>query len=305
MEIDEALGRFWIFLRGERNLSSATRRAYRSDLVLFADYWHKERWEEPIETADRASLRPYLARLGERGWRRATLLRKYESLWSFFRFLARKGILPTNPTEGLSRPKPERRVPAFLSEGEAGRLLVTRDPGDRAGGPLRSARDAAIVELLYSSGLRVEEMVTLNVGCLDPWEGAVRVLGKGSRERLVPVGESALGRMRTYLELRGIPFFSKGGEGGTRPLFTGPRDRRLNVRTLRRVVGRAGREAGLPKAYPHLLRHSFATHLLNRGCDLRSVQEMLGHKNLSTTQIYTHVTTERLRQVYDKAHPRA
>ncbi|MBL8023697.1 MAG: tyrosine-type recombinase/integrase [Elusimicrobia bacterium] len=305
VEIDDALDRFWIFLRGERNLSPATRRAYQSDLLPFASYWQSEQKGVAIETADRSSLRPYLARLGERGWRRATLLRKYESLWSFFRFLTRKGIVPRNPTDGISRPKPERRVPLFLNEGDVARLLTPRDPGSRRGGALRSARDAAIVELFYSAGLRVEEMVTLPVGALDPWEGAVRVFGKGSRERVAPVGEAALERIRAYLGLRGITFFSGGSEGATRPLFAGSSDRPLNVRTMRRVVEQAGRAAGLTKAYPHLLRHSFATHLLNRGCDLRSVQEMLGHKNLSTTQIYTHVTTERLRQVYDKAHPRA
>lgn len=303
MEIDQALDRFWIYLRGERNLAPASRRAYRADLALFADYWKNEGGNRPIEEADRSSLRPFLARLGERDWRRATLLRKYESLWAFFRFLVRKGISLNNPTDGITRPKPERRVPSFLGEGDVSRLMTPREPGRRAGGALRSSRDAAIVELLYSSGLRAEEMVGLNVGSLDPWEGAVRVFGKGSRERVVPVGESALDCLRTYLKLRGIDLGSTAAHAF--PLFAGPSGRPLNVRTLRRVVDGAGRAAGLPKAYPHLLRHSFATHLLNRGCDLRSVQEMLGHKNLSTTQIYTHVTTERLREVYEKAHPRA
>lgn len=303
MEIDQALDRFWIYLRGEKNLAPATRRAYRADLALFAEYWKKEGGNRPIEEADRSALRPFLARLGERDWRRATLLRKYESLWAFFRFLVRKGIALNNPTDGITRPKPERRVPTFLGEGDVSRLMTPREPGRRAGGALRSARDAAMVELLYSSGLRAEEMVGLTVGALDPWEGAVRVFGKGSRERVVPVGESALDCLRTYLKLRGIDLGSTSAHAA--PLFAGPSGRPLNVRTLRRGVDGAGRAAGVPKAYPHLLRHSFATHLLNRGCDLRSVQEMLGHKNLSTTQIYTHVTTERLREVYEKAHPRA
>lgn len=303
MEIDPALERFWIYLRGERNLSAATRRAYRGDLMLFAEYWKKEAGHRPLEEADRAFIRPYLARLGEREWRRSTLLRKYESLWAFFRFLVRKGILLQNPTDGIPRPKHERRIPSFLGEGEMSRMMTLREPGRRSGGALRSARDAAIVELLYSSGLRAEEMVGLTVDALDPWEGTVRVFGKGSRERVVPVGASALNRVRVYLKGRGIDL-------GVSvplaiPLFAGPSGKPINVRTLRRAVEAAGRSAGVPKAYPHLLRHSFATHLLNRGCDLRSVQEMLGHKNLSTTQIYTHVTTERLRDVYAKAHPRA
>jgi integrase/recombinase XerC len=161
------------------------------------------------------------------------------------------------------------------------------------------------LELLYSSGLRAEEMASLNVGSLDPWEGAVRVFGKGSRERLIPVGESALARLRVYLQKRGIDLLTGAGGAPSVPLFAGKKGQRLDVRTVRRVVESAGRAAGLARVYPHLLRHSFATHLLNRGCDLRSVQEMLGHKNLSTTQIYTHVTTDRLRRVYEKAHPRA
>lgn len=304
MEIDEALQRFDLHLRGEKNLAAATRRAYRSDLVDFSEYWRGVQGGRPIEEADRSLLRPYLARLGERDWRRSTLLRKYESLWAFFRFLNRKGYCARNPTEGLSRPKPERRVPGFLGEAEVTRLLAAATAGSGTGSVLQRARDAAMLELLYSSGLRAEETVALTVSAVDPWDGAVRVFGKGSKERLVPVGEPALRAIREYLKLRGIEWTSP-GEYARRPLFAGPSGRGLNVRTLRRVVDRAARAAGLHHTHPHLLRHSFATHLLNRGCDLRSVQDMLGHKNLSTTQIYTHVSTERVRQVYERAHPRA
>jgi integrase/recombinase XerC len=304
MEIDEALHRFDLHLRGEQNLAASTRRAYRSDLADFSDYWRRTHGERAIEEADRTVLRPYLARLGERDWRRSTLLRKYESLWAFFRFLNRKGFCSRNPTDGLSRPKPERRIPSFLGEGDVARLLTSADPNPKAGSAVRAARDRAMLELLYSSGLRAEETVSLAVSAVDPWDGAVRVFGKGSKERLVPVGEPALRAVRDYLKLRGIDLMSP-GEQARSPLFVGRSGRPLNVRTLRRVVDGAARAAGLQHAHPHLLRHSFATHLLNRGCDLRSVQDMLGHKNLSTTQIYTHVTTERLRQVYEKAHPRA
>lgn len=304
MEINEALHRFDLHLRGEQNLAAATRRAYRSDLADFSDYWRRTHGERPIEEADRSLLRPYLARLGERDWRRATLLRKYESLWAFFRFLNRKGFCSRNPTDGLSRPKPERRVPAFLGEGDVSRLLGAAPADSSAGSAVRDARNKAMLELLYSSGLRAEETVSLVVSAVDPWDGAVRVFGKGSKERLVPVGEPALRALRDYLKLRGIDLMSP-GERARSPLFAGRSDRPLNVRTLRRAVDAAARSAGLSRAHPHLLRHSFATHLLNRGCDLRSVQDMLGHKNLSTTQIYTHVTTERLRQVYEQAHPRA
>ncbi|MBL0059703.1 MAG: tyrosine-type recombinase/integrase [Elusimicrobia bacterium] len=286
-------------------MAPATLRAYRSDLGSFALYWREKMGDRPVASADRSALRPFLARLGERDWRRATLLRKYEALWSFFRFLQRKGISPQIATEGLVRPKPERRVPGFLNEGEVARLLTPREAGRRKGGALRASRDAALLELLYSSGLRAEEISSLTVASLDPWEGSVRVFGKGSRERLVPVGESALSRLRVYLQQRGIDLLTGVGGGASVPLFAGLNGKRMDVRTVRRAVESAGRAAGLARVYPHLLRHSFATHLLDRGCDLRSVQEMLGHKNLSTTQIYTHVTTDRLRRVYEKAHPRA
>jgi site-specific recombinase XerD len=305
MTIDEALERFWIYARGERGLAPATLRAYRADLALFAAYWKEKAPGRAITEADRASLRPYLARLGERDWRRATLLRKYEALWAFFRFLHRRGLSPGNPTEGLSRPKPERRAPSFLSEAETARLLAARPPGFRAGAAARAARDAALVEVVYGAGLRAEETASMNAADVDPWEGTVRVFGKGARERIVPLGDPALARLRDALAARGIDLLARPDGGPAVPVFAGRRGRRLDVRSVRRIVARAARAAGLAGVHPHTLRHSFATHLLDRGCDLRSVQEMLGHKNLSTTQMYTHVTTARLRRAYAEAHPRA
>lgn len=302
MNVDEALERFGMFLRAERNLAPATCRAYRADVADFARHW-RARGDRPVGEVDRAALRAFLAEWGRRPWRRATLLRKIEALWSFFRFLRRQGIRSDNPTAGLSRPKPERRLPRFWSEADVERVLAEA-PTARPD-PARDVRDRAVLELFYSAGLRVGELVGLNVGDIDPWEGTLRVFGKGRRERVVPLGERALNALRRSLSLRGVDLLARSSAGAAVPLFLGRAGRRLEVRTARRVVERAGRRGGVPGAHPHLLRHSFATHLLDRGCDLRSVQEMLGHKNLSTTQIYTHVTPDRLRRVYDDAHPRA
>jgi integrase/recombinase XerC len=302
MRADEALERFGMYLRAERNLAPSTCRAYRGDVAAFARHW-RERGDRPLAEVDRAALRAFLAEWGRRPWRRATLLRKIEALWAFFRFLRRQGFRADNPTDGLPRPKPERRLPRFWSEAEVERVLADA-PGVRPD-PVRDDRDRAVLELFYSAGVRVAELVSLNVGDIDPWEGTLRVFGKGRRERVVPLGERALGAVRHSLAHRNIDLLSRAAAGAAVPLFVGRAGRRLEVRTARRAVERAGRRGGVVGAHPHLLRHSFATHLLDRGCDLRSVQEMLGHKNLSTTQIYTHVTPERLRRVYDDAHPRA
>ncbi|MBK7575030.1 MAG: tyrosine recombinase XerC [Elusimicrobia bacterium] len=302
MKADEALERFGMYLRAERNLAPATCRAYRADVAEFTAHW-RERGDRSLAEVDRAALRAFLAAWGRRPWRRATLLRKVEALWAFFRFLKRQGFRSDNPTDGLPRPKPERRLPRFWSEAEVERVL-----GDAAAprpDPVRDDRDRAVLELFYSAGIRVGELVALNVGDVDPWEGTLRVFGKGRRERVVPLGERALGALRRTLSRRGVDLLSRTSTGLAAALFVGRAGRRLEVRTARRVVERAGRRGGVTGAHPHLLRHSFATHLLDRGCDLRSVQEMLGHKNLSTTQIYTHVTPQRLRRVYDDAHPRA
>ncbi len=302
MRADEALERFGMYLRAERNLAPSTCRAYRGDVAAFARHW-RERGDRPLAEVDRAALRAFLAEWGRRPWRRATLLRKIEALWAFFRFLRRQGFRADNPTDGLPRPKPERRLPRFWSEAEVERVLADA-PGARPD-PVRDDRDRAVLELFYSAGVRVAELVSLNVGDVDPWEGTLRVFGKGRRERVVPLGDRALGAVRRSLAHRNIDLLSRAAAGAAVPLFVGRAGRRLEVRTARRAVERAGRRGGVAGAHPHLLRHSFATHLLDRGCDLRSVQEMLGHKNLSTTQIYTHVTPERLRRVYDDAHPRA
>jgi tyrosine recombinase XerC len=301
MDVNEGLQRYWIYLRGEKNVSAATLRAYRGDLGPFAAFLEKRYKGMGAEQCDRTVLRTYLAHMQGRAYRRNTLLRKHASLRSFFRFLAREGLVPADPMRGLSVPKKERRIPEVLTEPDMDRLLAWRDPARSS-----DLRDRAILETLYSAGLRVEELASLNVGDVDAWNGLVRAMGKGGRERLLPLGEVALGALKDYLSGHGVDMLSRARRRDAEPLFTNHRGGRLTGRAVRTLVARSARDAGLAgRVHPHTLRHSFATHLLERGCDLRSVQEMLGHKNLSTTQIYTHLTTERLRKVYEKAHPRA
>lgn len=299
MTLDEALQRFRVYLRGERGASLHTLRAYEADLRAFAGYCRLHKAEP--SSWDRAFLRRYLSALGEGSPARNSLLRRHASLRSFLKFLQREKAVPADLSVDLPAPKRERRLPGFLSEGDVDALLSTAAPAKEG------ARDAALLELLYSAGLRAGEVVSLNVEDVDFWSASLRVLGKGSRERVAPVGEKALEALRNSLLKRGIDPLDRGaGPGRARPLFVNARGGRLSARSVHTIVRDWSRRAGLAAGvHPHTLRHSFATHLLNRGCDLRAVQEMLGHKNLSTTQIYTHLTTERLKQVYDKAHPRA
>jgi site-specific recombinase XerD len=292
----EAIRRFLDSLRGERNASPHTLRAYETDLSAFAAFAGKAgagptAWDRPF-------LRRYLALLGETVKARNTLLRKRASLRAFLKFLHRDKVLPSDPSAGLPPLKRERRLPGVLSQDEASALMAAPAAVD--------GRDRALLELLYSAGLRAGELSSLDVEGVDFWEGTVRVTGKGGRERVVPAGAKALDALRDFLVKRGIDPLSRPGVRGRRPLFVNRRGGRLSTRSVYDVVRSAARRAGLPPAvHPHTLRHSFATHLLDRGCDLRSVQEMLGHKNLSTTQVYTHLTPSRLKQVYGKAHPRA
>lgn len=291
-----------MYLRGERNASRETLRAYVSDLGVFAEYLKKKHPDVSVKNCDRLLLRSYLAHLQEIYPERSTLIRKHASLRSLFHFLQREKFIAQNPFLTLSVPKREKKIPAFLSESDIEKLLSTPALGQK---PLTAARDRAVLELLYSAGLRVGELAVLNKDDVDFWNGLVKVMGKGGKERLIPAGEGALSALRDYLKLRGEDPFARPG-GAARPLFVNPSGGRLTVRSVWNIFNAWARRAALTHhVHPHMLRHSFATHLLNRGCDLRSVQEMLGHKNLSTTQVYTHVTVEQLRKVYEKAHPRA
>jgi integrase/recombinase XerC len=281
--------KFLTHLRGARSFSAHTLRAYEGDLNAFMA-------GDPAatpETLDRARVREFIAALQADGaLARATVLRKVSALRSFVRWLREQGALKGDPFANVPTPKRDKKLPKFLTESEMGDLLSQQPEG-----PFRE-RDRALLELLYSCGLRRSELSGLNVGDVDFVSGFARVFGKGSKERLVPVGNRALGALREYLRRR------QSRDGGE-PLFTGPKGARLSpdgvAFVLRRWIKRSGY---LKSVTPHVFRHSFATHLLDQGCDLRSVQEMLGHKNLATTQVYTHVSLERLRKVYSSAHPK-
>src|SRR3989338_910787 len=283
--------KFLTELRATRNYSPQTLRAYELDLGHFLKL-HPGLHPRDI---DRVHIRAYLAQLqGAKVLARNSILRRICALRSFARYLRKQGMLETNPFLNLTMPKKETRLPMFLTEKEMEDLL---DCGGAVPKPFRE-RDRAILELLYSSGLRRAELSALNASDVDFVSGFVRVFGKVSRQRLVPAGVKALSCLRDYLGRRG-------GCGG-QPLFVNGRGKRLSGHGVAWIVRRWIDSARwLKPVTPHAFRHSFATHLLNRGCDLRSVQEMLGHKSLATTQVYTHVSLEHLKKVYEMSHPAA
>ncbi len=308
MTLEEAVRRFDVHLAAERNVSPHTRRAYRSDLRQFA----RHLGERPrVRDATPLRVRTFLAEVHGR-CRPTTLGRKLAALRALFRFLLREGVVATDPTAGLPGPRAARPLPRPLGVDDCHALI------DHEAGPARDAegdrvralrlRDRALVELLYGAGLRVGELVALDVRDVDLRTGEVRVWGKGGKERVVPIPAAARRALEDWLAGRrhaGVLaeplFFALGGPGRSPP-----RPRRLSARSVRRILAaRAGRAGLADRVHPHRLRHSYATHLLDMGADLREIQELLGHASLSTTQRYTAVSAERLFEVYDRAHPRA
>lgn len=290
--MDRAIGKFLDFLKIERNASAHTLRSYAKDLSLLRQALGDRPWED----ADLLALRQFVAEERSRGLSKTTVARRVAAIRSFFRFLHREGHLSSNPALGLVRPKQDRRLPAFLSVEQATRLVEAPQ-----GEGFAACRDRAILETLYSTGLRVSELVGLKIRDADLIGGTLRVIGKGRKERLAPVGSYSVQAIRRYLKTLGREI-----DLPDRPLFRNFRRGALTDRSVRRILNRYLAQAGTAmKISPHALRHSFATHLLDRGADLRAVQELLGHSSLTTTQVYTHVTTERLKRVYDSTHPRA
>ncbi len=289
--MDAAVGSFLEYLGVERGSSPHTLRSYATDLTEFTRFLADEKIGGLAE-ADTRAVRAYLARLHQRRLSKATIARKLAAVRSCFRFMARRGVLEVNPARQVRSPRLGRRLPSFLPKDEATQLL---DAGPAVGAA--GLRDRALVELLYASGLRVAECCGLDVDDLDEGRRTVRVLGKGDKERVVPVGETALEALAAYLAMRGR---ARGA------LFRNARGGRLTTRSALRIVKGVARRAGLgQRVTPHTLRHSFATHMLGEGADLRLIQELLGHSRLSTTQRYTHVSPEHLMRVYDATHPRA
>lgn len=296
---------FLEFLQTQRNASPHTIAAYGSDLQDLVGFMRQERGAEATaETIDHLLLRLYLARLssstadrGRRAYAKSSIGRKLAAIRAFFSWLVRTGQLSTNPAELIATPKREQKLPFHLNIDQA--VTMMEAPAHAADDLPCRQRDRAILELLYSSGLRVSELTGLAVGDIDRSSGMARVMGKGNKERIVPVGSVALQVLDAYLAERGMP-------AENTPLFLGQRGKRISRRTVDRIVKRwSSGIASFRSVSPHTLRHTFATHLLEAGADLRSIQELLGHASLSTTQKYTHVGLDRLLEVYDKAHPRA
>jgi integrase/recombinase XerC len=294
-------------LKTQKGYSEHTVRNYRSDLDQFLAFLKQkaagdgETEQEPdVESIDFPAIREYFGNLFSEA-KRTTVARKISAVKSFFAFLEKRGLIRNNAAADLTAPRQEKYIPTYLPVDEMFRLLKRPDQSRPLG-----LRDLAILEVLYSCGLRVSELVGLDVKSIDFEQRLVRVIGKGNKERIVPIGREAVKAVHRYLEST-LPLRKKvGGDAETGPLFINARGTRLSTRGVANIVKKYGKAGGLMlDISPHALRHTFATHLLDGGADLRSVQELLGHASLSTTQKYTHVSLDKLMEVYDKAHPRS
>lgn len=291
---------FLEYLRVEKSASALTLVSYRTDLAqlfsFLAGRYSISRDEISPELINHKSVREYLTQMQEQGMSRSTMARKLAALRSFVRYLCRENVLQNNPIAAVSTPKQDKRLPKFLYPLEIQILMEAPDVTKPLG-----LRDKALLEMLYAAGLRVSELVGLNLNDLYFEEELIKVYGKGSKERIVPLGSQAMSSLKNYLQ-KGRPYLLK---SPTDALFLNKFGTRLSERSVRNIINKYVEEAALnQKVSPHTLRHSFATHLLNAGADLRSVQELLGHVKLSTTQIYTHITRENIQQVYHETHPR-
>ena len=296
--VEEESSAFLEYLRGVKNLSVNTVDAYRRDLGQFVDFL-KRAGVADFSGVDHRILRSFLANQQSRGYSRTTMARRCACLRSFFSFLLEKGFIDSDPTAALSFPVKGRKLPRFLTAAETDALF--EDIDDRHPG----YRDKAVIELLYATVMRVGELCGMRLGDIDLETGAIRVVGKGDRERIVLAGGAAVAALKKYLEKERPALLRQGGYRGEL-VFLGRRGNPLNPREVRRIVERASlplAEAG--RVTPHTLRHTFATHLLANGADLRSVQELLGHRSVATTRIYTHLTMSDIREAYESSHPRA
>lgn len=321
---------FLNYLKFEKHFSDYTARCYGADLEQFVDFLHGQgtddhaspgtesygTWnadsggvataiktetkvEELILTADVNLIRRFMTALADKQYCKSTTARKLATLRSFYKFLVKRNYVTANPVTTIKTPKQDKRLPRFLEFEEVQKLLNTPMADSWLG-----VRDRAILETLYSTGMRVSELVGLNLEDVDFLGEVIHIRGKGKKERIAPIGAKALQSIQQYIEYRNKRM-QNDGAFDSKVLFANKHGKRLSTRSVRRKMDKYLRQAGLdPTISPHTLRHSFATHMLNNGADLRSVQELLGHQSLSTTQIYTHVTTNKMKQVYDGAHPR-
>jgi integrase/recombinase XerC len=307
MRLADLIESFLDYLRSQKGYSDHTVKNYQVDLEHFLTFLvnkqestGKKETAPELEFIDFLVIREYLGRLYGR-YKRTTIARKLSAIRSFFYFLERKGLLQSNPAADISSPKQGKYIPTHLPVDEMFRLLEGPDRAKPLG-----LRDLAILEVLYSCGIRVSELSSLNLASIDSDQRLVKVLGKGNKERIVPIGRKALRAIEDYIEATRPLRKETQRDPQYAPLFINFRGGRLTNRSIGRIVKRYASQCGLmSEITPHSLRHTFATHLLDGGADLRSVQELLGHASLSTTQKYTHVSLEKLMEVYDKAHPRS
>jgi integrase/recombinase XerC len=309
LTLSRAIDGFEAYLADERRYSPATVRAYRSDLDRFASFWEKEfalelAGKTPLKAVDTLAVRSHLASLHRGRLSNRSISRHLSTLRSFFRWACRRGYLGKSPARGLPAPRVPKTLPRAMTLADTDTLLDAPEEG-----PFPE-RDRALFELLYATGLRVSEAAGLDLEDVDFSARMARVVGKGGKERIVPFGEEAEASLSDYLPRRAErrrKFDLAGGpDSGGEPLFVNERGGRLTTRSMARLLKRRLRAAGLPaEISPHALRHTFATHLLSAGADLRAIQELLGHASLSTTQKYTHLDAARLREVYQRAHPKA
>ncbi len=314
---------FLSYLKYEKHFSEHTAKCYGADLVQYREFLapnenassRDDSWQGGVATATAVAqdvsvdqllvgatvdtIRDYLAHLSSHEYSKSTTARKVATLRSFYKFLVKREVIEINPVMAIKSPKQEKKLPKFLEYEEIQRLLEAPDTDSWLG-----SRDRAILETLYSTGLRVSELVSLNMEDIDFLGEVVHVRGKGKKERISPIGSSALQAIQHYIEFRNRR--SQTNDIDPKVLFVNKHGNRLSTRSVRRKMDKYLLAAGLdPAISPHTLRHSFATHLLNNGADLRSVQELLGHQSLSTTQVYTHLTTSKIKEVYENAHPRS
>ncbi|MFC2013695.1 site-specific tyrosine recombinase XerD [Chloroflexota bacterium] len=299
----EVVDNFLNYLAVERGYSKNTIEAYHNDLYQLADYIDKEAAKSgvipPWAGFNRQAMLSYLLNLKERGYAATTIARKVAAVKSFFGFMVSEGIIKASPTEGMTSPKTGKSLPKPISVNQARSLI---EQASKLSTP-EAKRDRAMLELLYASGMRVSELVSLNLADVDTKGGYVRCFGKGHKERLIPIYEQAAAIVEEYTNLARPKLSPSSDETA---LFLNRRGERLTRQGLWQILKGYAREAGLEaQVTPHTLRHSFATHMLSGGADLRSVQQLLGHANISTTQVYTHLTSEHVRRTYEKSHPRA
>jgi integrase/recombinase XerC len=298
--MQEEIDRFLSYIQAVRNASLHTVRAYASDLEQFAAFVKLEEPDINLAQIDSRILRRYLARLQKQGAQKSSIARKIASLRAFFKYLVKKGLLNLDPMLGITSPRQDKKLPKFLRGEQIDALLTAPDAADPLG-----LRDAAILEVLYATGTRVSELAGMNLNHIDMLSAEIKVLGKGSKERIVLLGRAAKEALAIYLSNGRAKLISQ-KKPQEDAVFLNKNGGRLTDRSIRRLLNKyfatVSEEINIS---PHVLRHSFATHMLERGADLRSIQELLGHSSISTTQIYTHVSRERLKEVYENAHPRA